>query len=130
MTLVDTSAWIEFFRGDGDAATKRTVGNLVLAGEAAVTCPVRLKLLQGARDAELADLLDAIELCERWPSTPDHWDAAAGIARELRKRGRNIPVSDILIALCAITNKASLLARDRHFRMIQEVLNELELASA
>ncbi len=129
MTLVDTSAWIEFFRSDGDAATKQTVGALLLTGNAAMTCPVRFELLQGARDSELADLNEAIELCERWPSTPDHWDAAADVARDLRKLGRNLPASDILIAVCAIGNRAPLLVRDRHFQLIQEVLTELELAS-
>ena len=45
MTLIDTSAWIEFFRAKGDAALKSRVADLISFGEAAYTCPIHFELL-------------------------------------------------------------------------------------
>ena len=41
MTLIDTSAWIEFFRKDGHRETKTRVATMIELGEAAYCAPVR-----------------------------------------------------------------------------------------
>ena len=56
MTLIDTSAWIEFFRARGDAILKSRVADLISFGAAAYTCPIRFELLVGARPQEMSDL--------------------------------------------------------------------------
>ncbi len=58
MTLIDTSAWIEFFRRKGDALLKARVLEILTGDAAGYTCPIRFELVLGARPEEMADLLD------------------------------------------------------------------------
>ena len=44
MTLIDTSAWIEFFRPKGDPLFKALVRDLIAIRKAAYTCPVHKSL--------------------------------------------------------------------------------------
>ena len=51
MTLIESSAWIEFLRDTGSPVCNRV--DLLLAGEAdesAICDPVRMEVLAGARD--------------------------------------------------------------------------------
>ncbi len=127
--LIDTSAWIEFFRRQGDPALKSGVADLIALGAAAYTCPVRYELVLGARPKELPDLNQALGFSNRVVTTPAHWDRAADLAGELRVKGLNFPALDLLIATVASAEKLPLLARDAHFSAIRDaVLPDLILA--
>lgn len=56
MTLIDTAAWIEFFRPKGDPWLKALVLELMTIQEATYTCPVAFELTCGARKEELDNL--------------------------------------------------------------------------
>lgn len=118
--LIDTSAWIEFLRRNGDPELKSRVADLVASGRAAYTCPVRFELFTGARKSEQRTLAEALSFAERIPVTAAHWDKAAAHAAALRAMGVTVPASDLLIATVAVENRASLLARDDDFNMIRE----------
>lgn len=128
MTLIDTSAWIEFFRPKGDPRVKALVRDLITIKEAAFTCPVAFELLTGARKEELDDLRTGLDLASRIVLLPEHWDLAGSSNAALRARGINLPASDLLIATVAHSEKLPLLARDAHFDLIREhSLPELEI---
>ena len=128
MTLIDTSAWIEFFRPKGDPHVKALVRDLMVINEAAYTCPVAFELLTGARKEELDDLRTGLDLAFRIALLPEHWDLAGLSNAALRVRGFNLPASDLLIATVAHSEKLPLLARDAHFDLIREhSLPELEI---
>lgn len=128
MILVDTSAWIEFLRPAGDAEIKGLVKDLVMDGSAAFTCPVMFELMLGARTEETKDLRTALNLAERIPATPGHWDHAAELAAALRKKGLNYPAMDLVIASVAAGEGLRLLTTDGHFtRICDEVLPELQI---
>lgn len=128
MALIDTSAWIEFFRHKGDPTVKARVADLIALGTAAYTCPVRYELILGARPHELEDLHEALGFSNRVVATPAHWDAAADLGAVLRLKGFNFPALDLLIATVASSENLSLVARDAHFSSIREhVLPNLEL---
>ncbi len=128
MALIDTSAWIEFFRPRGDPAIKARVADLIGLGTAAYTCPIRYELILGARPQELKDLHEALGFSRRVVATPAHWDAAAGLGVTLRLKGCNFPALDLLIATVASAGKISLVARDAHFSAIREqALPDLDL---
>ena len=120
MTLVDTSAWIEFFRPKGDPHFKARVRDLMAVKQAAYTCPVAFELITGARQGELVDLRTALDLASRIVLRPEHWDLAGSSNAALRAKGINVPASDLLIATVAHFEKLSLLAKDAHFEMIRE----------
>ncbi len=126
--LIDTSAWIEFFRSQGDPAIKSRVADLIALGAAAYTCPVRYELVLGARPKELPDLHQALGFSNWVVATPVHWDRSAELAGKLRAKGFNFPALDLLIATVAAAGKLPLLARDAHFSAIREaVLPDLVL---
>ena len=130
MTLIDTSAWIEFFRPKGDARIKALVRDLMTTKEAAYTCPVAFELVTGARKEELNDLQTGLNLASRIVLRPDHWDLAGSSNAALRARGINLPASDLLIATVAHAQHLPLLAKDAHFETIRKhSMPDLQLVS-
>lgn len=130
MTLIDTSAWIEFFRPKGDQLVKARVRDLLTLKQAAYTCPVAFELFTGARKEELNDLRTGLDLATRIVLRPEHWDLAGTSNAALRARGINLPASDLLIATVAHTQHLPLLAKDAHFEVIQEfALPKLKILS-
>ena len=130
MTLIDTSAWIEFFRPKGDPRIKALVRDLMAIKEAAYTCPVAFELLTGARKEELDDLRTGLDLASRIVLRPEHWDLAGSSNAALRTQGINLPASDLLIATVAAADGASLLAKDAHFELLRKhALSNLILVS-
>lgn len=128
MALIDTSAWIEFLRPQGNPDIKARVADLISLGTASYTCPIRYELFLGARPHELEDLHEALSFASRIVVTPNHWDAAAGLGAVLRLKGLNYPALDLLIASVASSGKTPLLTRDAHFSSIRdEVLPDLQL---
>ena len=119
MTLIDTSAWIEQLRINGDATVRRQVELLLASGDAA-WCPlVRLELWNGARSAgERAVLTEMQETLPSLAMDAPVWERATTLATGTREQGITIPVTDVLIAACARHHDASLLHDDRHFDLI------------
>lgn len=120
MTLIDTSAWIEFLRPNGDADMKSAVGDLVRSGHAAFTCPVRYELFSGARPNEQRALDMLFEVTTHVPVVPGDWIRAAKIRSKLIKKGKTVPLSDLLIYCVAERHAIPYLAKDAHFVLIQE----------
>ena len=128
MVLIDTSAWIEFFRAEGDRYMKSRVAEYLSLGRAAYTCPVTFELFLGARPSELADLREGLGFARRIPMKPNHWDTAAMLGSKLRSRGLSFPATDLLIATIAVECRSPLLSCDKHFEQIQDgVLSSLQL---
>jgi predicted nucleic acid-binding protein len=126
--LIDTSAWIEFFRAAGSPAIKSQVADALAQDEAAYTCPVRFELFIGARRSELDALREGLSYARRIPASPGHWDAAAEHGAKLRAKGATVPASDLLIATIAAAEKLPLVACDKHFELIRKkVLPNLTL---
>ncbi|MDF1521321.1 MAG: PIN domain-containing protein [Trueperaceae bacterium] len=115
--LVDTSAWVAFFRGEEPACAR--VVELVGAGRAVRCGPVELELRQGLRRPEASAVLDL------WSALPEvavdglDFASAGDLLRKLRAQGRAIPSMDGLIATLALRHDAALLTLDRHFDGIE-----------
>ena len=120
MVLVDSSAWIESFRAEGDAELTRKVADLVAEGRAAVAGIIKLELLSGARGHEVDRLQKNLSLMPLVPTQEDHYEAAGRLGSELRRAGISIPASDLLIATIAVDLDIPLLHCDRHFDRIAQ----------
>ena len=122
MELVDTSAWIEQLRKDGDSWIRERVEALLGTGEAAWCPMVRLELWNGARgDAErsvLGEMDNELPILEIAEST---WIRAVELATSTRKNGITIPATDLLVAACAQTHGVGLLHYDNHFDLLDGV---------
>ncbi len=115
--LVDTSAWIEFFRDT--PGTADTVSKIIENGRACICGVIYFELLQGIRTGEdpgrLIELLAALNFVE---TTADIWIKAGNISAALRKQGTTLPMSDLLIGATAIERGLSVLTYDEHFSSI------------
>lgn len=118
MVLVDSSAWIESLRRNGDMGVKLAVEGLLEAYEAQWCSPVRLEVLGGARLEERAHLGKRFSVIPYRPYREEDWDNAVALAWRLRSRGLILPWLDVLIAAIAIQDGVRLYAVDAHFREI------------
>lgn len=120
--LIDTSAWVEALRKNGDLEVSAQVAAALEDGHAVTCRMVLLELWNGTgsdRDRrtiqKLEDTLDALEIGDRT------WRRAAALARTCRAAGQTIPAADLLIAACAVEHGATVLHRDAHFDTIAQV---------
>jgi len=131
--LVDTSAWVEYDRATGSAVDER-LAELIAGGDGvAVTEPVIMEVVAGARSDErerdLRRFLLRFDLL-RFDSTVD-FDAAARIYRACRQEGVTPRgLIDCMIASVAHRHGAALLALDADVNRIADVIGiELDQAS-
>ena len=127
LTVVDTSAWISFFRGDGSAV--RRIDPLLADGTAAVTGPILAEVLSGAvTRTEFESLKELFDGLERLTDPPDLWDRVAEARYELARRGHQGALVDLSIAITCREARDRLVTRDRDFRAIARVIPlEIEL---
>jgi tRNA(fMet)-specific endonuclease VapC len=110
---VDTSVWIEFFRGRQPVADRMSA--VLDRDQAALPAPVRIEILSGARRAErprLARLLSALP-----PLVPsaDTWHRIETWVATGAAAGHRFGVADLLIAAIATENGCSVWSEDADF---------------
>ena len=116
--LPDTCAWIDYFRPG--AAPLGQALDQVLSAEIVYVCgPVLYELFQGAKSGkERALLTGAFGALPYLEMNEALWIKAGQLSADMRKEGKTIPFSDILIAALAIEHNLTVLTMDEHFRNI------------
>ncbi|HEX3392132.1 MAG TPA: PIN domain nuclease [Solirubrobacteraceae bacterium] len=133
MILADTSAWVEYDRATGSSADQRLRWLIEAGGPVAVTEPLVMEVLAGARDdrreTELRRLLGSVELL-RFDAVSD-FNAAARIYRRCRASGVTPRgMLDCTIVAVAWRRGATLLAYDADIDRVADVIGiELDDAS-
>lgn len=125
MILADTSAWIDYDRATGGPVDRRLRVLIEADGPVAVTEPVVMEVLAGARDdrreADLRRLLLRFELLAFDPLSD--FDGAARIYRRCRGAGVTPRgMVDCMIASVAWRRSAALLARDADLHRVAGVV--------
>lgn len=125
MILADTSAWVEFDRATGSAVDRRITGLIRSGGPLAVTEPVLMEVLAGARDdrreSDLRRLLLRHHLLPADAAVD--FEAAARVYRRCRAVGVTPRgMVDCLIAAIAWRFGAVLLAQDVDLVRVANVL--------
>jgi predicted nucleic acid-binding protein len=124
MILVDTSVWIDFFRGI-DAREANWLAAALEADEDLAICgPVLMEIRQGiVLERDLKNVQRRLAPLVYLPTPRKTYCHAADIFRAARKRGKTIrkPI-DCLIAACAVEARAGLLDRDRDFETIAGIV--------
>lgn len=132
MILVDSSAWVEYDRATGSPAHLRLRGLIEAGGPVAVTEPIIMEVLAGARDdrreADLRRLLTRFELLG-FDAASD-FDGAVRIYRRCRAVGVTPRgMIDCMIAAVAWRRRATLLAYDADMGRVAHV-TEIALDAA
>jgi predicted nucleic acid-binding protein len=123
--LADSSAWVEYDRATGSPADRRIKDLIEGNGPLAVTEPVMMELLAGARDerheGSLRRLLGRFELLS-FDAVTD-FDGAVLIYRRCRAAGVTPRgMIDCMIAVVAWRNGATLLAHDADLDRVAGVI--------
>ncbi len=125
MILIDTSAWIEYFRATGSAAAVEVRRLLSTEQDRVVMCePIAMEILAGAidddRHAKLERLVNGLPSL-RIDDSID-FRSAATIYRTARQAGQTFrSINDCLIAAVAIRHGASIVHRDADFEAIAAI---------
>lgn len=120
MTLVDTSAWIEFLRRRGADHVKNRVAAYLELGTAAYCGPVEFELLAGARPSELSDVRQALAFGVLLDFPPVCWQRAADLEQSLRSKGVTVPRDDVFVAASALHHRVLLYTNDAHFVLMRD----------
>lgn len=125
MILADTSAWVEYDRATGSTVDQRLTDLIEADGPLAVTEPVVMEVLAGARgdqiQGDLRRLLLRFELLG-FDAASD-FDAAAHIYRRCRRAGVTPRgMVDCMIASVAWRSGAALLAFDADLDRVAQVV--------
>jgi predicted nucleic acid-binding protein len=116
--LVDTSAWIEFFRDRGPLAEE--VDRALEDGEAALCGPVEAELRRGLRSrSERTRVLLHLRGCSLLAQPAALWLEAGELGFGLRRRGLTVKTMDLLIACYALAHQVPLLTSDRDFGLMR-----------
>lgn len=117
--MVDTSAWIEFLRDTGSPVCKKLTRSL--DKELAVSDPIRMELLAGARDeAHLEQLRRLLSRYTHVNSIPADYDLAGILYRQCCANGETVrKLMDCLIAAIAIRQELPLMHQDADFNVLE-----------
>jgi predicted nucleic acid-binding protein len=119
MVLIDTSAWILALKRNFHSSVKERVEQILIESNVVINGIIELELLGGAKTEKeyerLKSRLDALYYID---TTKPLWDSASKLAFDLKRKGINIPFTDILIAASAMQENAILLHADTHFDTI------------
>ena len=119
MILVDTSAWIEFFRGRGPLAA--AVDRALLDDEVALCGPVETELRRGlSRPTDRSKVLPLLAGCHVLPQPARLWEEAGDLGSLLARKGATVKSLDLLIATYALVHGVAVMTRDSDFRRIRD----------
>ena len=126
LTLVDSSAFIEFSRSVGSEVAQ-AVDVALAEGRAAVCEVVTAELLAGCRTrAEFRRMELRLAALVWLPLTEECWARAAALGFNLRRQGLTVPLADRLVAVCARVHGAEVLHCDAHFDLMADTPDTVE----
>lgn len=116
-SVVDTSVWVDFFRGKTPAVA--LIHDLARAHAAVICGQIVQETIQGARtETEVEFLRTQMALWHHEAEQPEDFHRAATLYARLRWKGVTVPPGDCLIAAVALRLELPLLSSDAHFAQI------------
>lgn len=125
MILVETSAWVEFDRSSGSTVDERLTELIAEEADIAVTEPVLMEVLAGARDDRESSQLRRLMTSFGWIAADAvaDFEGAARVYRSCRSEGVTPRgLIDCMIASIALRTESTLLTADRDFAQIALVV--------
>ncbi len=113
--VVDTSVWIDFFRGESIPLLE----DALALGSVVVSPVVLAELVSGAkRDADRDALVDLLEDLSLHETPREHWVRVGDLRRRLARKGLAVSTPDAHVAQCALDRDAPLLSCDAVFARV------------
>ena len=118
MILVDTSAWIDFFRDKKPLAN--IVDEALHENSVAICGPIYTELVRGFKNVQERDrVVPLLKACRFLIQPVDLWETAGQFGFELKRQGITVKTFDLLIVCIAIAHGLPLLSADQDFRIMQ-----------
>ncbi len=118
--LLDTSAWVEYFKGNPTVAAMvndREAHSVYIIG------PAITELIQGMKtEKEKETFAASLESLPRLKITDQDWFDAGTFGAQLRSKGITVPLADLIIYTVAMNNHCSICTLDNHFKIINTAL--------
>jgi predicted nucleic acid-binding protein len=113
--FVDTSVWVEFFRGTYLPALEEALHDGLVVLAPIVAAELLSAPLSKSERRSLTALLQDMPL---HPTPLDHWLAVGALRAQLAKKGLSVSTPDAHIAECALEADALLWSNDAVFRKL------------
>jgi len=121
--LIDSSAWIAYFAPEGHQALKDDIREALGSGRVHTCAVVVTELLVGARNQQAFDKLkNLLSALPNMAIDDACWQQAAQTGFSLRKKGRSIPLPDLLIAAVCRKDSLELWHLDQHYHELTKQL--------
>ena len=121
--LVDTSIWIDYFKNKSSGIADK-VDEMLTGDDVYVPKIVIAELIQGAKSerevAVIEEFVDAFHIVDQGEDT---WIKAGKLSYSLKKKGKNINLSDCYIAVIAQEHDCHIFTLDGHFEEIREFVD-------
>lgn len=119
MIVVDTSAFIEYYRPAGNATVRATVATAIGTDEVAVNGVIKTEMLGFAVSKKEFRQLSLDFQAFHWLVLNQAiFEKAAQLGFDLRRTGITVPATDLIIAASTIEAQAMLYHVDAHFEQI------------
>ncbi len=129
MIVVDSSAFIEYYRGSGLPDVQDAVAAAIAADRVAVNGIIQVEICAFASGDSERRQLEADFQAFHWLELRRRdFDLATELGFVLRRQGLTVPATDLMIAASAIRAGARLLHRDAHFDQVARQ-SELQVQS-
>jgi tRNA(fMet)-specific endonuclease VapC len=116
--LIDTSAWIEFFRKKESSISLRLTEYLKL-NQACYTGPIAVELYQGAKTSKEVEVIhQLLQTIHYVDITRSHYHHAGQISYKSARSGKIFSTVDLILAVVAHDEQLKLLSLDIHFKEI------------
>ncbi len=122
MVLADTNIIIDYLKKPDDRMT-----DIFEQEDIAICGIVEAELIHGAlSEKDIDNILEAISCFEK-RAFSGNWIRLGRMLYKLRKSGVTVPFNDVMIAQIAIEYGISVLTNDHHFKLIKNIIPELQL---
>lgn len=121
MVLIDTSAWLFALRKNFHPVIKNRIEKLLVESDVSINGMIELELLGGTKSEKEFDRLKRrLEGLHYIEADRSLWEVSSRLAFDLKRKGLNLPYTDIFIAASALREKAILIHADSHFDLISK----------
>lgn len=125
--LADTSIWVGYLRDGAEHPWGAELQSVLDSGDLLICGPVVAELLAGTGDRDRERLGATLHALSWVTLGRREWIATGGLAAKLRRAGQAVALTDVEIALAAITAGARLLTADTDFTRIARLEPKLKL---
>jgi predicted nucleic acid-binding protein len=116
VVFVDTSVWIDFFRGR--TKTVQALSNLLDERLVALATPVWLELLSGAKKSEFTTLARVLSALPRYTPSEATWSTCEQWVEVAVAKGKRFGIPDLLIAATCSQHEGALWSIDKDFNQM------------